>query len=191
MDGNQVFLDAYRKQFLYYKTLGEKAIDQLTPELLFVKPNENSNSIATIVKHLSGNMISRWTDFRTTDGEKEWRDRDGEFENDIPDLERLLLIWEEGWRCLLGALDSTDPDQLTEIIYIRNEGHTIMEALSRQLAHYPYHIGQMIYAAKLLKESEWKSLSIAKNNSRAYNDNKFAKEKAIKNFTEEELEKLQ
>ncbi|WP_068774842.1 DUF1572 family protein [Paenibacillus sp. FJAT-26967] len=191
MDSNQVFLDTLKKQFLYYKTLGEKAMDQLTPELLFVRPNENSNSIATIVKHLSGNMISRWTDFRTTDGEKEWRDRDGEFENDIPDLERLLLIWEEGWRCLLGALDSTEPNQLTEIIYIRNEGHTIMEALSRQLAHYPYHIGQMIYAAKLLKESEWKSLSIPKNNSRAYNENKFAKDKTIKNFTEDELEKLQ
>lgn len=187
---NEQYLTSVKKQFLYYKTLGEKAIHQVEPEQLFNAINENSNSIATIVKHLWGNMMSRWTDFLNADGEKEWRDRDAEFVNDIHDKDELLAKWNEGWDCFLSALDSIRPEQLLNIIYIRNEGHTVQEAINRQLAHYPYHIGQIIYAGKLLKDSEWESLSIPKNNSKQYNTNKFSHDKAIRNFTDEELKRL-
>lgn len=160
MDVNQVYLESVEKQLLYYKTLGEKAMDQLEPDQWYVAFNEDSNSIATIVKHLWGNMLSRWTDFLTSDGEKPWRNRDAEFENDILSQEELLQKWNEGWDCLLSAIRSVRPDQLTQIIYIRNEGHTVMEAINKQLAHYPYHVGQIIYAAKILKKTDWDSLSI-------------------------------
>jgi hypothetical protein len=191
MDINQYYLDSIKKQFLYYKTLGEKAIDQIEPDQLFLSVNDDTNSIATIVKHLWGNMLSRWTDFLTSDGEKPWRDRDAEFENDIKDKEELLNKWDEGWDCFFNAIHSIRPDQLSEeIIYIRNEGHTVIEAINRQLAHYPYHIGQIIYAAKLLKKSNWDSLSIPKKSSRQYNKEKFSKDKEIKNFTDEELKRL-
>jgi hypothetical protein len=190
MDINQIYLDNIKKQFLYYKTLGEKAMDQIEAEQLFVRVTDDSNSIATIVKHIWGNMLSRWTDFLTTDGEKPARDRDAEFENDITTKDELLLRWHAAWSCLFNALDSIEPDQLSQIIYIRNEGHTVIEAINRQLAHYPYHIGQIIYAAKLLKKSNWESLSIPKNSSKQYNNEKFSKDKVIKNFTSDELERL-
>jgi hypothetical protein len=190
MDINQIYLDSMKKQFLYYKTLGEKAMDQIEAEQLFVSVTDDSNSIATIVKHIWGNMLSRWTDFLTTDGEKPARDRDAEFENDMTTKDELLLRWHEAWSCLFNALDSIEPDQLSQIIYIRNEGHTVIEAINRQLAHYPYHIGQIIYAAKLLKKSNWESLSIPKNSSKQYNNEKFSKDKVIKNFTNDELERL-
>lgn len=195
MEINNAYLESVKKQFLYYKTLGEKSFDQLEPEQLFVAVNDDTNSIATIVKHLSGNMLSRWTDFLTTDGEKEWRNRDAEFDshfhgNDIKAKEALLEIWNNGWSCFLTALDALTPDQLTTIIYIRNEGHTVVEAINRQLAHYPYHIGQIVFYAKMLKKTEWNSLSIPKNKSNDYNADKFSKEKSIKNFTDDELNKL-
>jgi hypothetical protein len=188
---NNSYLESVKKQFLYYKTLGEKAMDQLESEQLFVAVNEDTNSIATIVKHLSGNMLSRWTDFLTSDGEKKWRNRDSEFEETISTKEELLITWNKGWDCFFNAIDSLTPDQLTTIIYIRNEGHTVIEAINRQLAHYPYHIGQMVFYAKMLKQSEWTSLSIPKNKSNSYNADKFAKEKSIKNFTDDELNKFQ
>ena len=188
---NNSYLESIKKQFLYYKTLGEKAMDQLEPEQLFVAVDDYTNSIATIVKHLSGNMLSRWTDFLTSDGEKEWRNRDSEFEETISTKEELLITWNKGWDCFFNAIDSLTPDQLTTIIYIRNEGHTVIEAINRQLAHYPYHIGQMVFYAKMLKQSEWTSLSIPKNKSNSYNADKFAKEKSIKNFTDDELNKFQ
>ncbi|WP_348823036.1 DUF1572 domain-containing protein [Flavobacterium aestuarii] len=184
------YLESVKKQFLYYKMLGEKAMEQLEPEQLFVSINEDTNSIAVIVKHLSGNMLSRWTDFLTTDGEKETRNRDGEFENDLQTKEQVLKVWETGWDCFLGALNSLQPEQLSEIIYIRNEGHTVIEAINRQLAHYPYHIGQIVFYAKQLKNSEWDSLSIPRNKSNSYNADKFAQEKSIKNFTEEEFRRM-
>ncbi|CAM2936318.1 DUF1572 family protein [Paenibacillus taichungensis] len=187
MDMNQVFLDTAEKQFLYYKQLGEKAMEQLESEQLFQSWNEDANSIAVIVKHLWGNMLSRWTDALTTDGEKPWRERDAEFVNDISTREELLAKWEEGWNCLFGAIRSFTPEQLSHIIYIRNEGHTVMEAIIRQLAHYPYHVGQIIYAAKMLKETAWNSLSIPRNGSDQYNGGKFAKPKARKYFTDDEL----
>jgi hypothetical protein len=185
----QAYLDSVIKQFKYYRMLGEKAIEQVEPGQLFIEVNDNSNSIATIVKHLWGNMLSRWTDFLTTDGEKSWRDRDAEFENDWKDKQELLEKWHEGWDCFLGALGSIKPEQLSQIIYIRNEGHTVLEAINRQLAHYPYHVGQIVYAAKLLKSTEWSSLSIPKNSSKQFNAAKFAKEKGIKHFTDEELKR--
>jgi hypothetical protein len=190
MNATTSYLESVKKQFLYYKMLGEKAMEQLEAEQLFVAVNDDTNSIAVIVKHLSGNMLSRWTDFLTTDGEKETRNRDAEFENDLATKEQVLNIWNEGWKCFLGTLDNLQPEQLSDIIYIRNEGHTIIEAINRQLAHYPYHIGQIVFYAKQLKNSEWNSLSIPKNKSNTYNEDKFAQEKSIKNFTEEEFRRL-
>jgi hypothetical protein len=190
------YIDSVRKLFLYYKSLGEKAMEQVEPAQLFYAANENTNSIAVIVKHLSGNMLSRWTDFLTTDGEKEWRNRDGEFEEN-PELvdaiqakAGLLATWEKGWQCLFAALDSLKSEQLDDIVYIRNEGHTVMEAINRQLAHYPYHVGQMIFYAKLIKNGEWDSLSIPKNKSGNYNADKFSKDKSIGQFTDSEQKRL-
>ncbi|MNE80273.1 hypothetical protein D3C80_1768260 [compost metagenome] len=135
-------------------------------------------------------MLSRWTDFLTTDGEKEWRHRDAEFENDLETKEEMMAVWNKGWNCFLSTLDSLKPEQLSEIIYIRNEGHTVIEAINRQLAHYPYHVGQIVFYAKMLKSSNWESLSIPKNKSDSYNSDKFSQEKSIKNFTDDELKNL-
>ncbi len=190
MEASISFLDSARKQFLYYKTLGEKAIAQLEPEQLFIAVNEDTNSIAVIVNHMAGNMLSRWTDFLASDGEKPWRDRDSEFEDLLQSKEEVLALWEKGWQCLFDALDALQPGQLTQIIYIRNEGHTVVEAINRQLAHYPYHVGQIVFYAKQLKASAWDSLSIPKNKSKNYNADKFAKDKIIKHFTDDELEKF-
>lgn len=134
---NKEFLSSAIKQFEYYKLLGEKTIAQLPEEKLFWQYNAESNSIGTIVKHLSGNMQSRWTDFLTTDGEKEWRKRDAEFENDIQSKDELLKIWNQGWECLFNALNSITENDYDKLVYIRNQGHTITEAVNRQLAHYP------------------------------------------------------
>lgn len=190
METNNIYLESCQKQFLYYKTIGEKAMAQLEPEQLFVTLNENTNSIAMIVQHLTGNMLSRWTDFLTTDGEKEWRNRDQEFEPMLANQSELMAYWEKGWSCLFKTLKSLTDNDLNTIIYIRNEGHTAMEAINRQLAHYPYHIGQIVFYSKLLKQTEWSSLSIPKNNSNQYNATKFSQEKSIKNFTDDELNRL-
>ena len=190
MEVTESYLESVKKQFLYYKMLGEKAMDQLQPEQLFVQINEDTNSIATIIKHISGNMLSRWTDFLTSDGEKEWRNRDAEFENDLQSKNEVLETWNKGWQVFINTLDSLNPKQLSDIIYIRNEGHTVIEAINRQLAHYPYHVGQIVFYAKQLKNSDWESLSIPKNKSGNYNAEKFAKEKEIKNFTDDELKRL-
>ena len=135
-------------------------------------------------------MLSRWTDFLTSDGEKDWRNRDAEFENDLQSKEEVLKLWNKGWNCLENALENLTPAQLSDIIYIRNEGHTVIEAINRQLAHYPYHVGQIVFYAKQLKNSSWQSLSIPRKESNNYNAIKFAQEKEIKNFTDEELKKL-
>lgn len=190
MEATHLYLESVKKQFLYYKILGEKAMEQLKPEQLFVSINEDTNSIATIVKHLSGNMLSRWTDFLNSDGEKEWRDRDSEFDEIIKNKEELLATWDKGWDCFFETLNNLEAEQLLEIIYIRNEGHSVIEAINRQLAHYPYHVGQIVFYAKMLKEDEWNSLSIPKNKSKSYNSGKFSKEKSIRNFTDDEMNKL-
>lgn len=191
METKTNYLESVKKQFLYYKMLGEKAIDQLEPEQLFISDKEDTNSIAVIVNHLVGNMLSRWTDFLKTDGEKEWRNRDGEFEEVFQDKAELVAHWEKGWKRLFDALNSLQPEQLDEIIFIRNEGHSVLEAINRQLAHYPYHIGQIVFYSKMLKKTEWQSLSIPKNKSENYNADKFSREKSVKNFTDDELKKLQ
>lgn len=190
MNANDSYLSSVKKQFAYYKLVGEKAIDQLEPEQLFISANDDTNTIATIVKHIAGNMLSRWTDFLTTDGEKEWRQRDQEFENDLKTKEAVMAIWNKGWDCLFTTLNLLKPEQLANIIYIRNEGHTAIEAVNRQLAHYPYHVGQIVFYAKLLKSSDWNSLTIPRNNSNNYNGVKFAQQKSIQNFTDKEIERL-
>ncbi len=168
----------------YYKQLGERTIDQLEEDQLFWSPGPSSNSIAVIVKHLWGNMLSRWTNFLTEDGEKPWRDREGEFESDIHTQEELMSKWNEGWKCFIGALESLKSEDLGKVIYIRNEGHTVMDAIQRQMAHYPHHVGQMVFLGKLLKGDDWQSLSIPKGGTDAFNADKFSKEKGDTHFTD-------
>ncbi|MBS0647555.1 MAG: DUF1572 domain-containing protein [Verrucomicrobia bacterium] len=180
------YLESVIKQFEYYKMLGDKTFAQVPNEKLFWQYNEDSNSIATIVKHLSENMLSRWTDFLTTDGEKEWRNRDDEFENDIATKQELLNKWNEGWKVFLDTLKSLKEEDLEKTIYIRNQGHSVMEAINRQLAHYPYHIGQIVFIGKMCVD-KWTSLSIPKGNSKQFNDDKFSKPKHKAHFTDEFL----
>ena len=160
--------DLLQKRFQYYKDLGDKTFEQLNDQEVLWKHNEESNSIATIVKHIAGNMKSRWTNFLTEDGEKSWRNRDAEFSDDITSKEDMLDIWEEGWQILFSALDQITPENIHQTIFIRGEKHTIFDAFLRQLAHYPYHIGQIVFVAKMLKKEDWKTLSIAKNKSAEY-----------------------
>lgn len=169
----KTYLNSVKKRFEYYKMLGEKTFAQLEDEQLFWQYNEESNSVATIVKHLSGNMLSRWTDFLTTDGEKQSRKRDSEFEDDVKGRQELLDIWNQGWDCLFGALNSIREDDWGREIYIRNEPHSVIDAINRQLAHYPYHIGQIVFIGKMLAGPKWNSLSIAKGQSEIFNDKKF------------------
>lgn len=182
------YLNSVKKQFEYYKLLGEKTFAQLSDEQLFEQYNEECNSISTLVKHLWGNMLSRWTDFLTTDGEKEWRKRDTEFENDIADRTELLAKWNEGWTCLFEALNSLSENDLTKEVFIRNQGHSVVEAINRQLAHYSYHIGQIVFIGKMSLNDKWTSLSIPKGNSKEYNTDKFSKKKRKQHFTDEYLE---
>ncbi|HVS92534.1 MAG TPA: DUF1572 domain-containing protein [Mucilaginibacter sp.] len=184
---DQNFLKSVIRQFEYYKMLGEKAMEQLPEEKLFWQYNDESNSIYTIVKHLSGNMLSRWTDFLTTDGEKEWRNRDAEFENDAQSRDQLMVLWQKGWDCLLNTLKSLNEGDLQKIVYIRNQGHTVMEAINRQLAHYPYHIGQIVYIAKMIADSDWKSLTIPRGASGSFNAEKFSQPKSRRHFTDDLL----
>ena len=164
-------------------------MEQLEEQQLFIQANEDSNSIGSIVKHMHGNMMSRWTDFLTTDGEKPNRQRDGEFINDLQTRAEVMQRWEEGWQCLFNALNSITDNDLGMIIYIRNEGHTVLEAINRQIAHYAYHVGQIVYAAKIFKKGEWDTLSIARNKSADYNNQKFSQEKGDRHFTDEWLDK--
>ena len=180
----KTYLESTKKLFTYYKNLGDDAMAQVDEEKLFFQPNEDSNSIAIIVQHMAGNMLSRWTDFLTSDGEKEWRNRDAEFETNITNRQALFEYWNKGWRCLFDAMNSLTETDLDKTIYIRNEGHTVVEAINRQLAHYPYHVGQIIFLAKMLSTNEWKSLSIPKNKSQDYNQVKFSKEKGDAFFTD-------
>ncbi len=179
------YLNSVSRQFEYYKMLGEKAMDQLTDGQLFLSFNEESNSIAVIVKHLSGNMLSRFTDFLISDGEKPWRDREAEFDHPPASRVELLNLWNKGWQCLFNTIHQLKEEDLETIVYIRNDGHTVTEALNRQLAHYPYHIGQIVYIAKMLKNDQWQTLSIARNKSADYNAGKFAREKGKRHFTDD------
>ena len=183
------YLDSAKRQFLMYKQLGEKAMAQIDEKELSWQANEDSNSVIMIVKHMWGNMMSRWTDFLTTDGERPWRQRDAEFENEGLGRDAMMKKWEEGWQCVFNALNSITDDDLERIIYIRNEGHTVLEAINRQIAHYSYHVGQIVYISKLRSKEEWKSLSIPRNKSDEYNTGKFSQEKERRHFTDDWIEK--
>lgn len=182
---HQEYINDIVKLFEYYKSVGEKTFSQLNDEDLFRRKNETSNSIAIIVNHLWGNMKSRWTDFLTSDGEKEWRNRDMEFESVIQTREDLLLKWNEGWRCVFEALGSIDEHHFDTKIYIRNQEHSVVEAVNRQLAHYSYHIGQIVCIGKMLKGDHWKSLTIPKGKSSNFNKEKLSKGKHKGHFSDD------
>ena len=156
--------------FRSYKKLADKAIAQVTDEELFVTLDEESNSVAVVIKHMAGNMISRWTDFLTTDGEKPDRTRDMEFvieSNTTRDV--VISYWERGWKCVFDAIEPLTPVDFERRVSIRGQEHTIVQAINRQLSHYSYHIGQIAFLAKHFRSSEWQSLSIPRNRSAAFN----------------------
>ena len=162
MNPGNLYLDSVIKRFNEYKTLGEKTFEQLKDNEFFIQPNEVSNSISIIVQHLHGNMLSRWTNFLTEDGEKSWRLRDEEFEDQNYDRKQLLQKWEEGWKVFLDTLQSIRVEDLEKTIQIRNQPLTVVDAINRQLAHYSYHIGQIVYLGRWFSQENWKSLSIPK-----------------------------
>jgi uncharacterized damage-inducible protein DinB len=156
--------------FRYYKTLAERAMEQLSDDQLFVPLDKEDNSIAVILKHMAGNMRSRWTDFLTTDGEKPDRHRDQEFEMAAAvSRAEVLSMWEDGWRVLFAALTPLSDSDLPTKVLIRGEPHSVMQAINRQMAHYSHHIGQIVFLAKHLKGSDWKTLSVPKGKSGAFN----------------------
>ena len=165
-----IFLQSAIKRLAYYKELGDKTFATLNDADFHYHPNEESNSIAVIIQHVSGNMRSRWTNFLNSDGEKDWRNRDHEFEIISSSKEQLLAMWEQGWDVCLGAIKALTEDDLAKTINIRNEGLSVIDAINRQLAHYPYHVGQIIYVAKIIKNDKWQSLSIPRNKSQQFND---------------------
>lgn len=189
---NSEYIDSAIKQFQYYKVLGEKAMEQIPSDKLNWQYNPETNSIAIIVKHLWGNMMSRWVDFLTKDGEKVWRNRESEFENDITSRKELMEKWEEGWKALFAAMDmiAKNPDHLGKTIYIRNLGHTIMEATNRQISHYAYHVGQIVQIGKMIQAENWKSLSIPRGKTSEYNAEKFSKPPHREHFTDEFLKRM-
>jgi hypothetical protein len=170
-----IFLDSVIKRFSYYKDLGDKTLAQLSAEQLHWQAAGEPNSIYLIIKHLSGNMLSRWTNFLTSDGEKPWRNRDTEFEEDAASQEEVLEVWEKGWKCMMDTLKSLQPDDLEKTVNIRNEPHIVLDAINRQLSHVPYHIGQIVYIGKMITKENWQSLSIPKGQSQDFNKAKFGK----------------
>lgn len=173
------------KLYHYYKSLGDKTLERLTTEELNWQYNRESNSVAIIVKHMWGNMLSRWTDFLTSDGEKEWRHRDEEFDGTPMSKEEILAKWEQGWICVFNAIEPLTAEDMQKIVYIRNQGHTVEDAIQRQLAHYAYHVGQMVFLGKMIKDENWQSLSIARNQSNVFNAEKFSQPKGERHFTDE------
>lgn len=165
--GNE-YLKVVRERFKSVKELGDKTINQLSEDDIYWVLNKESNSVAIIVKHLSGNMVSRWSDFLTSDGEKSYRNRDQEFENNISSKQELIAIWEKGWNILFDTLSDLGEQDLLKNIYIRSESHTVVDAIERQMVHYAYHVGQIVYIGKQLKDKDWKSLSIPKGKSEEY-----------------------
>ena len=180
------YLSSVIKQFEYYKGLGDKTFDQLAFEELQKEFTEDYNSIAIIVKHLAGNMLSRWINFLTEDGEKAWRQRDSEFIDTYKTKDDLIHSWNNGWNCLFKALNALSESDLEKIIFIRNQGHTVTEAINRQMMHYAYHIGQIVFLGRLVKGKDWLSLSIPKGKSSDYNNAKFSKNKGRRHFTDED-----
>ncbi len=185
MDMQQNLLKSVIQQFEYYKMLGERTFEQLNEEQILRSPQPESNSIAIIVNHLHGNMKSRWTDFLTTDGEKPWRNRDQEFEDLIRDRQQLRQKWDQGWKALLDSLNDLTPDDVNREVLISNQKHKVYEAINRQLAHYAYHVGQIVFLGKMIKGTEWQSLSIPKGQSQDFNKEKFDKGIHGGHFTQE------
>ncbi len=174
------YLETAIRRLKYYKDLGDKTFVQLNEWDFHYQPNDESNSIATIIQHMTGNMLSRWTNFLTEDGEKEWRKRDEEFEIHQYTKQELIELWEKGWTCFLGTVSALKKKDLKKTITIRQEELTVIDAINRQLAHYPYHIGQIIFLAKIIKNKSWQNLSIPKGNSQAYNQSAEVKDPAKK-----------
>lgn len=174
------YLATVIRRLKYYKALAEKAFVQLDEKDFHFCPNSASNSIAIIVQHIAGNMLSRFTNFLTEDGEKEWRQRDNEFEIHDYSKQQLTELWEKGWKCCLDALESLSEDDLLKTVYIRKEPLTVIDAINRQLAHYPHHIGQILWIGKMIKGEEWKNLSIPKGHSQQYNQSSEIKDPARK-----------
>ena len=166
----QNYLDDSRAAMRAYKKLAEKAIAQLEDEEFFVTLDEEANSVAVVMKHMAGNMLSRWTDFLTSDGEKPNRNRDMEFVIESSTTkDDVLAYWERGWQCVFDALDPLRPEDCEKTVLIRGEKHTIVQAINRQLMHYAYHIGQIVFLAKHFRSAEWNSLSIPRNRSSQFN----------------------
>jgi len=174
------FLQTAIRRLKYYKDLGDKTFEQLNDWDFHYQPNEESNSIAIIVQHMAGNMLSRWTNFLTEDGEKEWRQRDDEFEIHSCTKPELIELWEKGWHCFFTAIESLKKKDLKKTILIRNEPLTVVDAINRQLAHYPYHVGQIIHIAKIIKGKNWNTLSIPKGQSQEFNNTAETKDPAKK-----------
>lgn len=174
------YLETSIRRLKYYKDLGDKTFVQLNEWDFHYQPNDESNSIATIIQHLAGNMLSRWTNFLTEDGEKEWRKRDEEFEVHQYTKQQLTDLWEKGWTCFLDTLSALKKKDLKKTVTIRQEELTVIDAINRQLAHYPYHIGQIIFLAKIIKNKNWQNLSIPKGDSKAYNSSNEIKDPAKK-----------
>ena len=158
MSVETTYLETTIKRFIEYRTLGDKTFGQLNDEQMNCQPNPSSNSIAVIIRHLNGNMLSRWTNFLTEDGEKEWRKRDEEFEETPSSKEDLLNLWNEGWNVFLDSLEQIKPEDLLKTITIRSQPLVLIDAINRQLAHYSYHIGQIVYLGRWLTEEDWKCL---------------------------------
>lgn len=173
--------------FRYYKQMTDKAVAQVDEAALFEKPDPGQNSIAILMQHISGNSVSRWTNFRTEDGEKPWRNREQEFEDKELSKEEITELWENGWKVLIEALHSVGEEETGKLIYIRNEGHTILEAAQKHLAHVAYHTGQIVYLCKMHAGVEWKSLSIPKGKTEEYNRKKFGAGKT-RGFYKDRLE---
>lgn len=164
-----VFLKSAIQQFKDYKSLADKTFSQLSGADFFYRPNPQSNSLAILITHMHGNMSSRWTNFLTEDGEKEWRTRDAEFETKDLTPAELLVLWEQGWRILFEGLEALIAGDLERTVYVRAQPSTVTEAVHRQLAHHASHVGQILYIGKMINGPQWQTLSIAKGGSAAYN----------------------
>jgi hypothetical protein len=165
--GNE-YLDTIIRRLKYYKHLAEQPFNQLEEKDFHFQPSSESNSIAVIVQHVSGNMLSRWTNLLTEDGEKEWRHRDDEFNIHRYSKQQIIELWDKGWDCFISALQSLKADDLLKTVYIRKESLSVIDAINRQLAHYPHHIGQILYIGKIIKNENWKNLSVPKGESQTY-----------------------
>ena len=173
MDFVKNYLDSSRFELGRYKTLGDKTFAQLGESDILWKYQDKDNSISQIVKHISGNMLSRWTNFLCEDGEKPWRHRDTEFEEPFTTKTEMIAAWEKGWQCLFDAIATLNSDNFNRLVKIRNEEHTIVEAINRQLAHYANHVGQIVLLGKMIKGDSWVSLSVPKGESEVFNKEKF------------------